>query len=158
MGAIPDDEALVSVLQNYLRVLQGHPSAEEMMSEVVTEDFETGFVGGFVWKGLEGLRDFLSQRDGFFDETHTIEELLDRGRAENGDLQATTRLRFFLRRWEAPSPVSQEFTGLCFHAWRVREVDGGWRVAAQMVERFEGLNDNAARLFATPDEGLNTES
>ena len=95
------------------------------MSEVVTEDFETGFVGGFVWKGLDGLRDFLSQRDGFFDETHTIEELLDRGGAENGDLQAKTRLRFFLRRWEAPSPVSEEFTGLCFHAWRVREVDGG---------------------------------
>jgi hypothetical protein len=24
-----------------------------------------------------------------------------------------------------------------------------------MVERFEDLNDNAERLFATPDEGLN---
>jgi hypothetical protein len=30
-----------------------------------------------------------------------------------------------------------------------------WRVAAQIVERFEDLNDNAERLFATPDEGLN---
>jgi hypothetical protein len=28
-------------------------------------------------------------------------------------------------------------------------------VAAQIVERFEDLNDNAARLFATPAEGLN---
>jgi hypothetical protein len=28
-------------------------------------------------------------------------------------------------------------------------------VAAQMVERFADLNDNAERLFATPDEGLN---
>jgi hypothetical protein len=37
----------------------------------------------------------------------------------------------------------------------VREVEGDWRVAAQMVERFEDLNDNSKRLFATPDEGLN---
>jgi hypothetical protein len=29
-------------------------------------------------------------------------------------------------------------------------------VAAQLVERFADLNDNAARLFATPQEGLNT--
>ena len=28
-------------------------------------------------------------------------------------------------------------------------------VAAQIVERFDELNDNAERLFATPDEGLN---
>ena len=59
-----------------------------------------------------------------------------------------------LRRWEAPSPVSEEFTGKCFHTWRVRVVDDEWRVAAQMVERFTDLNDNAKRLFATPEEGL----
>jgi hypothetical protein len=51
--------------------------------------------------------------------------------------------------------VSEEFTGKCFHTWRVRLVDDDWRVAAQMVERFTDLNDNAKRLFATPDEGLN---
>jgi hypothetical protein len=28
-------------------------------------------------------------------------------------------------------------------------------VAAQIVQRFDDLNDNAARLFATPDKGLN---
>jgi hypothetical protein len=28
-------------------------------------------------------------------------------------------------------------------------------VEAQIVERFADLNDNAERLFATPDEGLN---
>jgi hypothetical protein len=28
-------------------------------------------------------------------------------------------------------------------------------VAAQIVERFDDLNDNARRLFATPQEGLN---
>jgi hypothetical protein len=43
----------------------------------------------------------------------------------------------------------------CFHTWRVRAVEGEWRVAAQMVERFEDLNENAASRFATPDEGLN---
>jgi hypothetical protein len=32
--------------------------------------------------------------------------------------------------------VSEEFTGKCFHTWRVRLVDDDWRVAAQMVERF----------------------
>ena len=124
------------------------------MDEVLTEDFETGFVGGHVWRGLEGLRDFLSQREGFFDEKHLIDELVSRGEA-NGDVEAHTRLHFFLRRREAPSPVSEEFTGSCFQMWRVREIGGDWRVAAQMVERFADLNENSERLFATPDEGLN---
>jgi len=148
------DERLVGVLQRYLTMLQGHPSAETMMAETLTDDFQTGFIDGQVWKGLDGLRDFLSQRDGFFDEKHTIEELLDRGEADD-DIEAETRLNFFLRSWKPPSPVSAEYTGKCLHRWRVREVDGEWRVAAQMVERFEDLNDNSQRLFATPDEGLN---
>jgi hypothetical protein len=148
------DDQLVDVLQHYLTVLQGHPPAEEMMSKVLTEDFETGFIGGQVWKGIDGLRDFLGQRDGFFDEKHTIAELLERGELK-GDVEAKTRLHFFLRSWESPSPVSREFTGSCFHTWRVRDVDGEWRVAAQMVERFDDLNDNSKELFATPDEGLN---
>jgi hypothetical protein len=148
------DEQLVEVLQRYLTILQGHPSADRMMEETLTEDFETGFVGGQIWKGIDGLREFLSQRDGFFDERHTIEELLGRGEA-SGDLTAETRLNFFLRSWAPPSPTSEEYTGKCLHSWRVREVDGEWRVAAQLVERFEELNDNSQRLFATPDEGLN---
>jgi hypothetical protein len=125
-----------------------------MMEQVLTEDFETGFIGGHVWRGLDGLRDFLSQREGFFDERHVIDELLGRG-DRDGDVEPHTRLHFFLRRWEAPSPVSEEFTGACFHTWRVRQVDDEWRVAAQMVERFADLNENSQRLFATPDEGLN---
>jgi hypothetical protein len=148
------DEQLVEVLQRYLTILQGHPGAEEMMKETLTDDFETGFIGGQVWKGIDGLRDFLSQRKGFFDERHTIKELLERGEAD-GDLTARTRLDFFLRSWKPPSPVSEEYTGKCIHHWRVREVGGSWRVAAQMVERFEDLNENSERLFATPDEGLN---
>jgi capsid protein len=148
------DEQLVDVLQHYLTILQGHPSADEMMGEILTEDFQTGFIGGQVWKGIDGLRDFLSQRQGVFDEKHTIKELLDRGE-DDEDLTARTRLEFFLRSWKAPSPVSEEYTGKCIHHWRVREVDGDWRVAAQMVEGFEDLNENSKQLFATPDEGLN---
>jgi hypothetical protein len=148
------DDQLVALLQRYLTILQGHPTAEAMMDEILSQDFETGFVGGHVWTGLDGLRDFLSQREGFFDEKHVIEELLDRGQVD-GDTEAHTRLHFFLRRWEAPSPVSEEFTGNCFHTWRVRQVEGDWRVAAQMVERFADLNENSERLFATPEAGLN---
>ncbi len=151
--AMTDDE-LVGLLQEYLRILQRHPVAEEMMAEILTEDFETGFIGGHMWAGLEGLRDFLGQRAGFFDEDHRIEELLERNDAA-GAIEARTSLHFFLRRWESPSPVSEEFTGHCFHTWRVRRVGDEWRVAAQLVERFSDLNDNADRLFATPEQGLN---
>jgi hypothetical protein len=103
------DEQLVDVLQHYLTILQGHPSADEMMGEILTEDFQTGFIGGQVWKGIDGLRDFLSQRQGVFDEKHTIKELLDRGE-DDEDLTARTRLEFFLQSWKAPSPVSEEYT------------------------------------------------
>jgi capsid protein len=154
MAAQLDDEALVGLLQEYLTILQGHPSAEDMTHEILTSDFETGFIDGQIWRGVDGLRDFLSQREGFFDERHTIEELLERKELDDG-IEARTRLHFFLRSWEAPSPVSKEFTGTCFHTWRVREVLGNWRVAAQLVERFEDLNDNSRELFATPQEGLN---
>jgi SnoaL-like domain len=154
MSGVLTDEQLIAVLQRYLTILQGHPPAEEFMAEILTEDFETGFLGGQIWSGIDGLRDFLSQREGFFDERHTIEELLERGQSD-GEIKARTRLHFFLRSWEAPSPVSQEYTGTCFHTWHVRDVDGSWRVAAQLVERFDDLNDNSRRLFATPDEGLN---
>ena len=64
-------------LAEYLTMLQSHPSAEEMMAAVLTDDFETGFVDGFTWKGIDGLRDFLSQRDGFFDESHQVKDVLD---------------------------------------------------------------------------------
>jgi hypothetical protein len=81
-----------------------------MMSEVLTEDFETGFIGGHVWKGIDGLRDFFSQREGFFDEKHTIEELLERGEAD-GDVGAQTRLDFFLRRWDRPPRSAKSSPG-----------------------------------------------
>jgi hypothetical protein len=146
---------LRALLAEYLSLLQRHPSAEELMDAVLTEDFETGFDGGFMWRGLDGLRDFLSQREGFFDERHTIRDVLALDEPSSGEVHARTRLEFFLRRWEAPSPTSEEFTGSCFHHWRLRHDPDRWRVAAQIVERFADLNDSAERLFATPDEGLN---
>jgi SnoaL-like domain len=157
-GAIPatplTDDELVALLQRYLTILQGHPTAEAMMEEVLTPDFETGFIGGHMWRGLDGLRDFLSQRDGFFDERHVIDDLISR-KDTDGEVEANTSLHFFLRRWESPSPTSDEFTGRCFHTWRVRRQGDKWRVAAQLVERFDDLNDNAERLFAAPEKGLN---
>src|SRR5215207_3754223 len=95
MPAVLADDQLVAILQQYLTILQRHPSAEAMMKEILTEDFETGFLGGQVWSGMEGLRDFLSQRDGFFDEKHTIDELLERTESD-GQIEARTRLHFFL--------------------------------------------------------------
>jgi hypothetical protein len=41
------DKDLLAVLGRYLEILQGHPTAEEMMAEILTPDFETGFVGGY---------------------------------------------------------------------------------------------------------------
>ena len=149
------EQELRAVLTEYLTLLQRHETAEEMMAAILTEDFETGFEGGFTWKGLDGLRDFLSQREGFFDEKHAIKEVLDLEEPSEGGVYARTRLEFFLRRWDAPSPTSEEFIGSCFHHWQLRHEPDRWRVAAQIVERFDDLNDNAERLFATPDEGLN---
>jgi hypothetical protein len=149
------EQKLRHVLAEYLGLLQRHPSADEMMAAVLTEDFETGFVGGKLWKGIDGLRDFLSQREGFFDERHELKDVLQNDSPSPDEVHARTRLEFFLRRWEAPSPTSDEFTGSCFHTWRLRREPDRWRVAAQIVERFADLNDNSKRLFATPDEGLN---
>jgi len=149
------EHELRELLAEYLALLQRHPDANEFMEAILTEDFETGFEGGFSWKGIDGLRDFLSQREGFFDEKHQVKEVLELEEKPGGDVHARTRLDFFLRRWEAPSPTSDEFVGSCYHSWRARRAPDRWRVAAQMVERFENLNDNAERLFATPDEGLN---
>jgi SnoaL-like domain len=148
------EKQLREVLREYLDDLQRHPSAEEMMSEILTPDFETGFAGGHLWKGLDGLRDFLSQRDGFFDEHHEIKEVLDLQGVSEHEAEAKTRLQFFLRGPEGPDRPSREFTGSAFHTWRIREVEGKWRVAAQIVDGFADLNDNAKELFSTPDEGL----
>ena len=152
----PDDSEIRATLGDYLGLLQKHVGAEEMMSAILTDDFETGFVGGHIWRGLDGLSDFLSQREGFFDERHEVKEVLEVNPGSGEDVEVKTRLEFFLRRWESPSPTSEEFTGWAFHTWILRRSDGHpeWRVAAQLVDGFDHLNDNAKRLFSAPEEGL----
>ena len=94
----------------------------------------------------------------FFDESHEILQLMDITQPAPDTVSARTRLRFFLRRREPGSAVSEEFTGQAFHTWRLRRepADSRWRVAAQIFDGFAVLNDNAAALFAAPAKGLRT--
>jgi hypothetical protein len=153
----PTEAELRQAIDAYLDLLQQHPTAEQMIAEVVTEDFETGFADGFRWAGLDGLRGFLAAREGFFDERHELKKVLAVETASAQEVRMKTRLEFFLRSWTAPAPRSEEFTGSAFHTWLLRRSPArdGWRVAAQIVDGFDGLNENAARLFALPEEGLN---
>lgn len=133
-------------------MLQSDPTAEEMRRRVVTDDFETGFVGGYMWRGPDGLRDFLAARAGFMDEQHDVDEVLQREDLPSGEVRIKTRLEFSLRQPDS----NQLFTGTAFHTWLLRRDDAGrLRVAAQLVDGFADLNDNARRLFATPEQGLN---
>jgi hypothetical protein len=152
MGDRPSDSEVRAALQAYFRVLQSNPTAEEMRRSVVTDDFETGFAAGYKWQGPDGLRDFLAARAGFVDEQHDIDEVLERNDLPSGEVRIKTRLSFSLRQ----PPGEQLFTGTAFHTWLLRRDDSGrLRVAAQIVDGFADLNDNAKRLFATPDQGLN---
>jgi hypothetical protein len=72
-----------------------------------------------------------------------------------GRRRVNARLDFRLRRWEAPSPTSEEFTGAALRTWRLRRENGEWRVQAQIVDGFKYCNENSTRLFSTSDEGLN---
>ena len=77
---------------------------------------------------------------------------------DESSIQAQTRLRFFLRRYQPAAATSEEFTGQVWHTWRLRREppEDRWRVAAQIVDGFAQLNDNAATLFGAPAEGLRT--
>jgi hypothetical protein len=149
---VPSDSEVRAALQAYFRVLQSNPSAEEMRRSVVTDDFRTGFAGGYMWQGPDGLRDFLAARAGFVDEQHDVDEVLERENLPTGEVRIKTRLRFSLRQ-----PQDDKlFTGTAFHTWLLhRDAAGKLRVAAQLVDGFSDLNDNAERLFARPDQGLN---
>jgi hypothetical protein len=152
MGVRPTDSEIRAALQAYFRVLHSHPTAEEMRQSVVTDDFETGFAGGYMWRGPNGLRDFLAARAGFVDEQHDVDEVLERDDLPSGEVRIKTRLKFSLRQ----PPGDELFTGTAFHTWLLRRDDTGrLRVGAQIVDGFADLNDNAKRLFATPDQGLN---
>jgi hypothetical protein len=152
MGVRLTEGEIRAALQAYFRVLQSNPTAEEMRRSVVTDDFETGFAAGYKWQGPNGLRDFLAVRGGFVDEQHDVDEVLERKDLASGEVEIKTRLKFSLRQ----PPGDELFTGTAFHTWLLRRDDTGrLRVAAQIVDGFADLNDNAKRLFATPDQGLN---
>jgi hypothetical protein len=150
------EPSVVTAIEDYFRLLQAHVSAEQMLAEVVTEDFRTGFVGGHMWDGPEGLAEFLSARSVFFDESHELLQILEVGRQADGRVRARTRLRFFLRRREAEAARSEEYTGDVFHTWMF-EPEGGrsrWRVAAQLVDDFADLNGPAQQLFSMRPQHL----
>ena len=149
---------VMDTIERYFDLLQAHTSAEQMIEQVLTTDFETGFAGGYRWKGGQELADFLDARSVFFDESHEVLQLMDVMNLDGNSIQARTRLRFFLRRHNPPAAVSEEFTGQVWHTWRMRREpsDDKWRVAAQIVDGFAQLNENAARLFGAPTEGLRT--
>jgi hypothetical protein len=149
---VPSDSEVRAALQAYFRVLQSNPSAEEMRPSVVTDDFRTGFAGGYMWQGPDGLRDFLAARAGFVNEQHDVDEVLERENLPTGEVRIKTRLRFSLRQPQDDKLL----TGTAFHTWLLhRDAAGKLRVAAQLVDGFSDLNDNAERLFARPDQGLN---
>jgi hypothetical protein len=86
------------------------------------------------------------------DEHHNVDQVLEREDLPSGEVRIKTRLTFSLRQ----PPGNEMFTGTAFHTWLLRrDAAGQLRVAAQIVDGFSNLNDNAKRLFATPDEGLN---
>jgi hypothetical protein len=152
MGAQPSDSEGRAAVQAYFRVLQSNPTAEDMRRSVVTDDFETGFAAGYKWQGPNGLRDFLTARAGFVDEQHDVDEVLYREDLPSGEVRIKTRLKFSLRQ----PPGDELFTGTAFHTWLLRRDDAGrLRFAAQIVDGFADLNDNAERLFARSDQGLN---
>jgi hypothetical protein len=152
-GTALTETALRTVLAEYLDLLQHHIQPEVLMATILTADLETGFEGGFIWKEMDGLRDFMSQRDGFFDERHVVTDVLEL-ETSGDNARARTRLEFELRRREAPAPTAVVYTGACYHRWNLRRADDRWRVWARIVERFADLNENAERLFATPEKGL----
>jgi hypothetical protein len=78
MAARSSDREIRLALQAYFRVLQSNPTAEEMRRTVVTNDFKTGFAGGYIWQGPNGLRDFLAARAGFVREQHDVDQVLER--------------------------------------------------------------------------------
>jgi hypothetical protein len=149
MGSEPLDSEVRAALQVYFRVMQSNPTAEEMRRSVVTDDFETGFGAGYKWQGPNGLRDFPAARAGFADEQHDVDEVLERKDLASGEVRIKTRLKLSLRQPHGDGL----FTGTAFHTWLLRRDDTGrLRVAAQIVDGFADLNDNAKRLFATPDQ------
>ena len=74
---------------------------------MLTADFETGFIDGYLWQGPDSLAEFLEARSVIFDESHEVLQLIGVTSLDDEDtVLARTRLRFFLRRHERPAAVT----------------------------------------------------
>jgi hypothetical protein len=56
---------VIDTIERYFDLLQGHVSPQQMLENVLTDDFETGFADGFRWRGADGLAEFLDARSIF---------------------------------------------------------------------------------------------
>ncbi|QIV79983.1 hypothetical protein [Mycolicibacterium frederiksbergense] len=124
--------------------------AQDVMSQILTEDVVIGLRGGDMWRGFEGLREYLSVRAEFFDQRTELKAVLSLTMLSDLDLEITSRLDFFMRRWRPPAANSEEFVGTAFHTWKIRLVDGHFRIASEIVDGFANLNENARRLLSSP--------
>jgi hypothetical protein len=89
---------------------------------------------------------FLRHGPDSWTSSTTLDEMLEREDLPSGEVRIKTRLKFSLRQL----PRDELFTGTAFHTWLLRRDDAGrLRIAAQIVDA--DLNENAERLFATPD-------
>jgi hypothetical protein len=152
------EPTILDAIERYFELLQGHASAQEMTQRVVTDDFETGFVGGYMWRGPDGLAAFLADRSMFFDESHEILQLMDITRPAPETISARTGCGSSFGGTSRRPPSARSSPARLSTPWQLRRqpADSDWRVAAQMVDGFAMLNDNAAALFAAPTEGLRT--
>lgn len=71
------------------------------MSQILTEDVVIGLRGGDMWRGFEGLREYLSVRAEFFDQRTELKAVLSLTMLSDLDLEITSRLDFFMRRWRS---------------------------------------------------------
>jgi hypothetical protein len=150
------EPTILDAIERYFELLQGHASAQEMTERVLTDDFETGFVGGYMWRGPDGLAAFLADRSVFFDESHEILQLMDIIQPAPETISARTRLRFFLRRHEPPAAVSEEFTGQAFHTLATAPPTARQRLAGRRTDggRIRHAQRQCRRAVRRPHRGV----
>ena len=66
------------------------------MERILTPDFETGFGGGFMWRGLDGLRDPARAARGLLRRAATNAKAPERTRLRTRRCTPGTRLHFLL--------------------------------------------------------------
>jgi hypothetical protein len=103
------------VLAEYLDMLQRHAATEEMLRGHPHRRLRDGLRGRLHVDGLDWLRDFLAEREQFFDERHVVTDVLELEQPSDGEVVARTRLDFFLRRRIDGGFKADEISGLCVH-------------------------------------------